>query len=242
MGSNKNKQNIIVIGEIRDFRKWTIYSVNPALLKYIHAIAHLKSLVTGHFLSEYDLQYEIWKYLQHLYKNTNGVVKRETQKKVDIVIETKNNDKPKPKVYYELTTYFKPNEKKLDKIKIAKDFRKLAFILNSQIESGTLSDGVSAYSIIVARRNVLNNIGKMRKKEILHQKIHQLFNDLSFYSPAQIVKDSEYLKKQYTCDFIINPTHDVDKKIDRKIIIRPSIKKMDKNYAVLFFEIKLKQG
>ncbi|MBL7047241.1 MAG: hypothetical protein ISR95_06400 [Candidatus Marinimicrobia bacterium] len=59
MGSNKNKPNIIVIGEISDFRKWTIYSVNPALLKYIHAIAHLKSLVTDHFLSEYDFQYEI---------------------------------------------------------------------------------------------------------------------------------------------------------------------------------------
>ena len=86
MGSNKNKPNIIVIGEISDFRKWTIYSVNPALLKYIHAIAHLKSLVTDHFLSEYDFQYEIWKYLQHLYKNTNGVVKRKTGGKVDIVV------------------------------------------------------------------------------------------------------------------------------------------------------------
>ena len=238
MGSNKNNPNIFVKGEIKDFKKWSIYHINPLLLNYIFAHLRFKSNTTGHYLSEYDFQYEIWQYLQNLYKNTNGVVKRESRGKVDIIVEKKLNGKMHPKVYYELKTFIKPHEKKLKPHDIAKDIQKLAMILLKEKEN-------MAFFILIARTKVLIEKIDFAKKDTINKKMEDLFKKiLEYCKPIYIKREPPQgiLKKQYPFDFVICREHKDYKKINAKIIVRPSVKKIDKEYAVLFFEIKLKRG
>lgn len=206
-------------GEITNFRKWTIYRINSPLLNFIHAHVCFKSNITGHYLSEYDFQYEIWQYLQSLYKNTNGVVKREIKGKVDIVIEEKKDEGNTPRVFYELKTYIKPHEKALKPLEIAKDIRKLAFKLHKSMVEYSTHNKMSAYIIIIARRNVIHRIQKINEKIIIHPKVQEFFNDLSSFTIDRDEKGNHAnLRSQYTADYIINPDYDSDKKIDRKLL------------------------
>jgi hypothetical protein len=237
-----NKNVFFTPGLIRNFRKWSIYNINPGLLRYIHAHLSLKAHTTGHFLSEYDFQYEIWQFLQLLHKNTNGIVKRESDGKVDLVIDEKLEGASSPKIFYELKTYIKPTENKIAPVKIAEDMQKLAYRLQAQVNLVGDALDVTAYQIIIARRNALINQQKVKNKNILNYKIQcSFFNDLASYARSIDNLDKKLqFRSQYTVDYLINPEHNPKMQVNQKIIIRPSIKKVDKSYAVVFVEVKLK--
>lgn len=77
-------------------------------------------------LSEYDVQSLVFLYCARHLRNTNHTIQREREGKVDCVLY----DDATPRAFYEIKTYFKPNEW-LTKQHFDKDIDKMAHLLRA---------------------------------------------------------------------------------------------------------------
>jgi hypothetical protein len=105
---------------------------------------------------EYDVQQMVSDFYQDWFRNTAWRVERERAGKVDIVLF----ESDKEKVYYEIKTFFKANEK-ITRNAIIDDVNKLA----SRVENG--DNSTRAFMLLAGRKSKLN-ISSLPKMVELH--------------------------------------------------------------------------